>query len=150
MEAILIILLIAMILCDFKYRYVYLWQLILFAIAQLIFCFLNFGQIILFQNLLINGLTILFISLLVKLYIYIRFRDRKYEGIGLGDIIFIFILTPYFSISLFLYFMIISLLFTLGCWLICRLIGNKSKDIPLISTLGICYCLFLIYNSIVA
>lgn len=145
----LIILLLIMIIYDFRYRYVYIWQLILFAVAQITFCLSTMEQIAVYKNLLTNGLTILLISLLVKLYVFLRFRKEGREAIGWGDIIFIFTLTPYFSASTFIYFMIISLLLTLGGWFIYCTMGSKPKNIPLISTLGICYGLFLIYNSMV-
>lgn len=150
MVLILIILLIALIIGDFKYRYVYIWQLLLFAAVQTTFCLITLGGMTVFQNLLVNGGITLFVSLLVRLYLFFRFRGKKIEAIGWGDIIFIFILTPYFPISTFLYFMIISLLLTLGGWGIFYLMGSKSKDVPLVSTLGICYCVFLIYNCVVA
>lgn len=149
MVILLILILVAMITSDFRYRQVYVWQLALFAIVQTAFCFLTIGKAAVIQNTLVNGMALLFISLCVGLYLFIRFRKKAHEAIGWGDILFVFILIPYFPVTTFLYFMIVSLLLTLGSWAIYYFIaGHKSRDIPLISTLGICYCLYLIYNSI--
>lgn len=137
-----------MIISDFKKRYVYIWQLLLFGAVQLIYCFLTFGKEIMTQNALINSIFLLFLSLCVGIYIIFRFR-KKNELIGWGDILFVLCLTPYFDLYRFLLFMIISMVMSLGGWTILYLRGQRSKEIPLVSTLGICYSILLIYDNFI-
>lgn len=149
MAILLIITLALLIVTDFKFRYVYIWQLILFAAVQLIFCLLTLGKQLFVQNVLINGVAFLFLACCVAIYTFFRFRKKR-KVIGWGDILFIFALTPYFSLYSFLIFMTIAMLLTLAGWFIFYLNGHRSKDIPLVSTLGICYCFLLIFQMIVS
>lgn len=148
MVVLLIATLVIMIISDFKNRYVYIWQLSLFCVVQLIYCFITFGKGIMAQNALINSIFLLFLSLCIGIYIILRFRKKK-ELIGWGDILFVMCLTPYFDLYRFLLFMIISMLASLGGWAICYFRGQRSREIPLISTLGICYSILLIYDNVI-
>lgn len=147
MIILLLIILVSLIVSDFKSRSIYIWQLLLFAIAQVIFCLLTFGKAVFIQNILLNGSTLLFLSSCVGVYVMFRFRGKN-KVIGWGDILFAFALTPYFSLSAFLLFIIVSLLLTLGGWALFYMRGYRSKDIPLVSTIGICYSFLLIFNII--
>lgn len=143
----LIISLILLIVSDFRGRQVYVWQLILFAVTQAVFCWWTLGKYAVLQNLLINGVTLGVMALCVGLYLFFRFKTKKREAIGWGDIWFIILLTPYFQASVFLPFMISALSLTLLGWGIFYLVGHRVNNVPLVSGLGICYTLLLIYNS---
>lgn len=149
MVILLIITLVFLIISDFKSHYVYIWQIILFGITQFIYCFLTLEKGVLVQNILLNNMFLLVLFLSVGIYVFFRFREKK-DLIGWGDILFIVCLVPYFSFNRFLYFMIISLVFSLGYWAISYLFGQRSREIPLISTLGICYSILLIYDNVIA
>lgn len=149
MAILLLIILLTLIISDFKSRHVYIWQLALFVVMQVVYCLLTFGKTVFLENILLSGITLLVLSFCVGLYIYLRFR-RMEKVIGWGDIIFIFALTPYFTIPGFLYFMIAALVLTLAGWGIFYFSGHRSKEIPLVSTVGICYGVLLIYNSFIS
>lgn len=144
----LIISLLFLIISDFRSRHIYIWQLILFAVLQAVYCVLMHGRVIAIGNLLINGVTLLLLSFCIGIYLILRFRGKQ-KVIGWGDILFIFALTPYFSVVDFLYFLIIALILTLAGWGIFYLGGFRSRDIPLVSTLGICYGALLTYHTLV-
>lgn len=149
MVILVIVTLVLLIISDFKSRYVYLWQIGLFLITQLIYCFFTLGKEILFLNILVNNIILLIISLSVGIYVILRFHNKK-DLIGWGDIFFIICLTPYFSPNRFLLFMIVSLALSLSYWSISYFFCQQSREIPLISTLGVCYSILLIYDNVVA
>lgn len=147
MIILLIVTLIFLIVSDFRSRSVYIWQIILFFVAQLLYCFLSVDRLTIIHNVVTNTVFLVFLSLCIGIYVFIRFRDKK-RMIGWGDILFVFALTPYFTLHKFLIFMIISLVLSLTGWGVCYLMGRRSKEIPLVSTVGICYCFLLIYDNI--
>lgn len=148
MIILLLVLLAGLVISDLKSRYVYIWQLAVFLVVQLVYCFFTFGKEIMVQNAFVNSIFLLILSLCVSIYILFRFRQKK-GLIGWGDILFILCLTPYFNLYRFLLFMIISMVVSLGGWGIFYLVGQRSKEIPLISTLGICYSILLIYDNVI-
>lgn len=149
MVILLIITLVFLIVSDFRGRFVYMWQIVLFFVAQLIYCFLTLGQKNVTQNILINSIALLFLFLCVGIYVIFRFR-KKEKIIGWGDILFIFCLTPYFELYQFIFFMVISMSLSLAGWTVSYLYGQRNKEIPLVSVLGICYSILLIYDNITA
>lgn len=149
MVILLIATLVLLIVSDYRHRYVYTWQIALFAGTQLLYCFWALGKDILIRNMLINGIALLFLSFCVGIYVIIRFGKRG-RPIGWGDILFVFALSPYFGLSAFLSFMVASMILSLGWWAVGYLKGWRTKEIPLISTLGICYGFLLIYDTVVA
>jgi len=147
MELLLVFPLGLMIISDFQCRRVLLWQLILFGILQIILSFNRLGAVTTLHNILINLFVLLFISL--ALGIYIRFRFKKKNVMGIGDIFFILLLSPNFGYHFFIYFLIISSTITLFVWMAySRISGKKDNEIPLISGIGICYSAVLIYQEI--
>lgn len=147
MVILLVISLLFLIVSDFKSRHIYLWQLAFFAALQVIYCVLTHGKITTLDHLLMNGAMLLILSICIGIYLQLRFGGKR-KAIGWGDILFIFALTPYFSVDGFLLFMIISLLLTLAGWGLFYLNGHRAKDIPLVSTLGICYGVLLTYHTL--
>ncbi len=134
---------------DFRARSVLLWHLLLFGLIQIGICIYKYGATLAGWNALINVCILLFMGVTVAVYFFLRYR-KKQSPIGMGDVIFILLLTPYFTYRPFLYFLIISFTFTLISWVIWNHSRvEKSRNIPLISGVGICYALLLIYNVIV-
>lgn len=146
MVILLIITLCFLIVSDFRSKSVYVWQILLFFVAQLLYCFLSADKLAIIHNMITNSLFLVFLSLCMGIYIFIRFREKS-KLIGWGDILFVFALTPYFTLHRFLVFMIISMILSLSGWAVYYLMGRRSKEIPLVSTIGICYCLLLIYDN---
>lgn len=148
MEWILLFPLAPMIYQDFKYRNVTLWQLLLFGIMQMTVCFYKYGAIQTGLNTLANVAVMGIISATMIVYAYFRFK-RKQRLIGSGDIVFILLLTPYFLCSYFLHFLIVSFLLALVGWCIGNCMRKeKASHIPLVSYLGICYAVVVVYNSL--
>jgi hypothetical protein len=148
MELLILFSLFPMIVWDFRCRRVLLWHLLLFGVLQLVLSTYRLGWAVVSQNLIINVLALSVIG--IALWLYIRIRFGRKTVIGMGDIIFIFLLSPYFSCREFMYFLIISSLLTLIVWMICRYIHieEKNNEIPLISAFGICYFILLIYQRL--
>lgn len=148
MEWILVFPLIPMIYQDFKSRNVALWQLVLFGIMQIIVCFFKYGAVQTGYIALINLIILASISIVMLVYAYFRFK-LKQQLVGSGDIIFILLLTPYFLFPYLLYFLIASFLVSLLSWWFEGYLRKIRKyDIPLVSYLGICYTIVVIYNSL--
>ncbi len=147
MELFVILSLCPMIVWDFRHRRILLWQLLLFGILQFALSLWRLGWEIMIQNLTTNVLILFVIG--TVLWIYIRIRFGRKAVIGMGDIVFVFLLSPCFDSRHFLYFLIISSLLTLGGWLVyCCFSRVESKEIPLVAALGICYFLLLTYQGV--
>lgn len=148
MEWIMLLLLASMVYWDFKDRRVWLWQLSVFGILQFAISFREYGMLQTVCHTLFNIAILLVISIVVFLYAYFRFRLKK-ALIGGGDIIFIVLLAPYFPYPFFVYFMLISFLCALAGWGVRMCLHRDvSATIPLISYLGVCYMVVIIYNSL--
>lgn len=148
MEWILLFLLMPMIYQDFKCRNIALWQLLLFGIMQIAVCIFKYGAVQTGYNTLVNLSIVSVIGIAVAVYAYFRFK-RKQQLIGGGDIIFILLLAPYFGNSYFLYFLIVSFLLALIGWCFeAYLKKEKTHNIPLVSYLGICYAIIVVYKSL--
>lgn len=148
MEWVLLFPLILMIFQDFKCRQVSLLSMLLFGVLQIGFCFWKYGAIQTGYNILANLIVLFVIGAFVTIYAYFCFNQSK-QLIGIGDIIFILLLTPYFLFPYLLHFLIISFIMALLSWGIgVYLQKKKAFTIPLISYLGICYTIVIIYNSL--
>ncbi|ULB34286.1 hypothetical protein [Proteiniphilum propionicum] len=147
MQLLILVPLALMILSDYRSRTVVLWQLLLF------------GAIVLITSLMEKGLhatsmdiaTNIFLSMLIGscVYIYFLLKYRSGQSImGKGDILFILFLTPLFTPRLFLVFMLVSFAATLSMWGIHTLVRKRNTNIPLISGVGVCLCVLLIYQQL--
>ncbi len=148
MQLLLLLPLLLMIISDFRYRYVFFWHLLLFGLVQVGVCIYSFGLLFTGWNLLINTIILLFMGLFLKMYLF--FFKKKEKGVGWGDVVFVFLLTPYFTCFFFLYFLIVSFSLTLLFWLIynySRYRKIENDKIPLISGVGICYLIVLVSSK---
>lgn len=147
MKWILLPLLLWMIYMDFRYRRVWLWQLIVFGIIQFAISLTGNGLIHTSYYTLMNSAVLIVIGTAAALYATVRFRLKK-PMIGSGDIIFIWLLTPSFTYPTFVYFILISFVCALAGWAVTRIIRkDASATIPLISYMGICYMIVLMMNN---
>jgi len=149
MELLILLPLGLMIISDFRCRRVLLWHLLLFGALQIMLSLYRLGVVVACQYILTNILVLFVIGCVLGLYV--RFRFGKKKVMGPGDVLFIFLLSPHFGYRHFLYFLIISSGLTLITWLIYRYAScRESNEIPLISGLGICYFIVLIYQGAAA
>lgn len=147
MQLAILIPLALMILSDYKSRTVLLWQLLLFGVMVLTISLVKNGVVPTLTNTAINVAVSLMIGLCVYLYFWLRCKSVR-SVIGKGDILFILFLTPFFTPRLYLIFMVVSFVATLLMWGIYLLAGKRSANIPLISGVGMCLCVLLIYLQI--
>jgi len=148
MQMLILIPLVLMIVTDYKSRTVILWQLLLFGIITLIISLVKIGVQSTTMNIAINIFLSVLIGLCVYLYFLLRYKSLP-SIIGKGDILFILFLTPLFSPRVFLIFMLISFVATLLMWVIYTLVPKNDTSIPLISGVGVCLCVLLIYQQLI-
>lgn len=147
MQLVILIPLVMMILSDYRSRTVVLWQLLLFGIIVLIISLAENGLRATGMNTAINIFLSLLIGLSVYLYFLLKYKSVQ-SVIGKGDILFLLFLTPFFTPLLFLIFMLVSFVATLLMWGIYTLIRKRNSNIPLISGVGVCLCILLIYQQL--
>lgn len=126
--------LVPMIVSDIRAREINVLWLILFCAIQLHL----YGV----GNLVINIFLILLMLSAVYIYLLIRhgLKSKITNYLGMGDIIFLLTLTPSFEIREFTYFLIIGFVFSIICWLFMKC----KKSIPLVSTLGFVYLVWVL------
>lgn len=137
-NALSIAVLIPMIVSDARHRTVSVWWLIAFGVIQILL-----GD---FNDLAINSLAL--IVMFCGNWLWLRFRHGNHvkfdQFIGLGDIVFLFCLAPSFEVAEFVVFLVISMVLSLLWWIL----WGRGKTIPLVTTLGLCYILYLFYEKI--
>ncbi|MDR0939415.1 MAG: hypothetical protein LBN29_08705 [Mediterranea sp.] len=132
---------------DWRHRRVYLWQLGLFAVAQVVFCLLTLGGAETLGNAAGSLAVLAVLALCVGLYVRFRFKGKR-QAIGWGDLLFVVALTPYFEARVFVGFLVVSLSLTLAGWAFLRWRRKAAGDIPLVSAVGLCYIALLCYHLI--
>lgn len=147
MQLIILIPLLLMILSDYKNRTVVLWQLLLFGLIVLVTSAVENGMRLTCIYLSMNIFISLLIGLSVCTYFLIRYKSVQ-SIIGKGDILFILFLTPLFQPRVYLVFMLVSFVFTLLTWCIYTLVRKRTANIPLVSGVGTCLCILLIYQQL--
>lgn len=147
MQLVILIPLTLMIFSDYKSRTVVLWQLLLFGLIVLVTSTVENGIRLACTYLTINIFTSLLVGLSVCTYFWIRYRSVQ-SIIGKGDILFILFLTPLFPPRVFLVFMLVSFTVTLLTWCIYTLFRGQTANIPLISGVGTCLCISLVYQQL--
>ncbi len=122
-----------MIVSDIRTREVNLLWLLLFGSIQIFFN----GT----SNVPINACVVLFMLSGMYLYLIAKYgcKSRITDYFGIGDILFLLSLTAAFPLREFTYFLITGLIFSIVCWIIMP----EKKTIPLVSTLGITYIIWL-------
>lgn len=147
-----ILVIMPMIVSDFRYRYISLHWLIAFTLTALYLrcCACELYPALL--NIGVNVLITLFMLLGTGLYFRIRYGGwgiRFRDCIGTGDLLFLFSITLLFEPETFLSFLVISLLFSLAWHYISVRISGRDKTIPLVATIGVCYLVYsLIENTL--
>lgn len=149
MQLMILIPVVLMILSDYKSRTVILWQLLLFGVIVLLVSLAKNGLQLTSMNIAINMILSILAGLGVYLYFLVKYKSAQ-SIIGKGDILFILFLTPFFTPRLFLLFMLVSFVATLTMWGIHALVRkHNANDIPLITGLGLCLSILLIYQQFI-
>lgn len=128
---------------DFKERKVSLIALLLLLTANVFFV-IYYGNL---SDSLMNFVFISLILLFLFLYVKIRFKNnlKLLHALGLGDIIFMLIMTLNFDLKHYLVFFNSSILFALIISLVLS-DRKKNKKIPLISFFGAVNVLFAVLS----
>lgn len=137
---------------DFKERLVSLWVLLLFGLTCMSSVLLNRGIEILLYNILFTIIYIGLIWLVLKLYLYLKFRKNKRilnEQLGLADVLTILFIGLTFNAVGIVFFFCFGFIFSLLSFMIYILIfkHNKNEHIPLAGLLVVFYVLtiFILY-----
>lgn len=145
MKLVLLIPLSLLVISDFRSREVCLWHLLLFGSMQIAFAVAGYGMAEAGKNILCN--TLLCLAVCLFCIAWFMFRGKRVKKMtGLGDLIFIWFLTPVFTYCEFPVFITVSFTVTLTAWVMVYFAGKATRDIPLISGMGVCYAFFLTYS----
>lgn len=137
----------AMVITDLRSRRVGILHLIIFGITLLVASILEIGWLQVLVNLSCNWLTIFILWL--SLYGYSRLRNMTLsEMIGSGDLWFALAVTPYWKIREYVIFLMISCSMTLVAWWLSGLWGRRERDIPLVTGMGACLGVLILYRTI--
>lgn len=151
-DLIVLMCLVALFIQDFKERSVSVWLLVLFGFITFIRAYLlneEFGLLV--KWVAINSLILLIEMLLLKAYF--SFRQQQFVNvvdryIGLGDIVFMFIVTVSFSTYNFVAFMLLSLMASVLISLILLSRSSlKAHNIPLVSFLSFFYAVQVVITD---
>lgn len=138
----------AMIITDLRSRRIGTLHLIIFGITLLVASILEIGWLQVLVNLSCNWLTIFILWL--SLYGYSRLRNMTLsEMIGSGDLWFALAVTPYWEVREYVIFLMISCSMTLVAWWLSGLWGRRERDIPLVTGMGACFGVMILYRTLI-
>lgn len=132
----------AMIRSDFRRRRIGVVPLSLFGAAALVSAWICFGGTAVVRRLAEGGIFLGLLYAFLWLYCVVRRRRR---AIGTGDLLFFPLLAPFFELYDFVFFLTgsfaVSLLFH---WIASRLEKQKTRSVPLVGTVGVCFGVYLL------
>lgn len=134
---------------DFRHRTISVLWLAVWGMATIGVSLITQGAESFKTNSIGNVLVLALMAAAVYLYLIIKNGkgiNPLREHIGLGDILFILLITPMFGVREFLVFLISSFCVALLWALAVKLIAKREFTIPLVGVLGIT---FLVYQLIV-
>lgn len=137
----------AMVISDLRSRRIGIVYLIIFGITLLTASFLELGWRQTLVNALFNLLTVLLLWLF--LYGYSRMRKmRLADMIGVGDLAFALAAMPYLELREYVLFLISACVLPLAVWWMSGIKGERSRDIPLVTGMGVCLGAVILYRTI--
>lgn len=137
----------AMVISDCRSRTVGIFPLMAFCITMAIASVMDIGLRPGISNLVSN--LVVCLMLWSSLHLYFRLTGRQLgDAIGAGDMVFIAAMTPYFTMQDFLVFLVTAAILSLAVWGIPYMIKRGQDSIPLVSGLGICLSVIILYRSI--
>ncbi len=137
----------AMAISDLRSRRIGTVHLTIFGITLLTASLMEFGWRQVLLNVVCNLLTVG--VLWFSLYVYSRLRKLTLvEMMGGGDLAFALAVMPYFDLSGYVLYLVVSSVLTLTVWIVSRLGGKQCRDIPLVTGLGACLGAVILYRTI--
>lgn len=137
----------AMVISDCRSRTVGIFPLMAFCITMAIASVMDIGLRPGISNLVSN--LVVCLMLWSSLHLYFKLTGRHLsDAIGAGDMVFIAAMTPYFTMQDFLVFLVAAAILSLAVWGIPCTTKQGQDSIPLVSGLGICLSVIILYRSI--
>lgn len=129
---------------DFSKRLVSLWVIVLFAITTIASVLYNRDLMTLLYNTLATCLYLGFIWLMLKLYLYLKFKKNKpllNEQLGLADVLVILCIGLTFNVIGLIFFFCLAFIGSLLCFFVYTLLkkNDKEETIPLAGLLVFFY-----------
>lgn len=131
-----------MILSDYKRRTINIVWLMVFGILQIAGAWMMIGESQTLINIITNTAILLFLYTCIGIYVTLnRKRIGSFSNtIGVGDLLFLPLITGLFEVREFLIFLIIS--FLIG--LLYGLTPNCRNGVPLVSVVGGCLIVYML------
>lgn len=150
MELLALVPLAWMIRSDYRERVVRLYPLLFFGILTVAGCCWMYGGWECLVRVASGVCLLLFLMVGVGLYLSVRYGKKTNfkEYLGVGDVLFLFCLTPAFEMREFTLFLIVAFVLTLLWWGFRSFGKEMIRGIPLVSTVGVCYVCYVLYRLI--
>lgn len=132
---------------DIRSRTVSSWWLLTFGILNLIFMGITEGWKCVAIRTFGNLLLILIVGLTLLAYAKVRHK-RLLEMLGLGDVLFLVVVSPAFGWAEYLKYIVASSLVGILLWPLFRLVQPLKTGVPLVSVLALGYIVALGYKLI--
>lgn len=145
LTSVLYINLAAMVISDFRRRVINTYLLAIFALLVIYSVYINEGVYLLKTRILWNGTFLLYMFSVMSVYLWLTKRPIS-KSIGIGDIMFIFTITPLFEFREFIIFLVLAFAATLIFHALFSMY-NPTRTIPLVSGVGISFIVYDIIGS---
>ena len=147
LSLLLLIPLVILTISDIRSRTVSSWWLLTFGILNLIFMGITEGWKCVAIRTFGNLLLLLIVGLTLLAYAKVRHK-RLPEMLGLGDVLFLVVVSPAFGWAEYLKYIVASSLVGILLWPLFRLVQPLKTGVPLVSVLALGYIVALGYKLI--
>lgn len=147
LSLLLLIPLVILMISDVRSRSVSSWWLLTFGILNLIFMGITDGWKCVAIRTFGNLLLLLIVELTLLAYAKVRHK-RLPEMLGLGDVLFLVVVSPAFGEAEYLKYIVASSLVGILLWPLFRLVQPLKIGVPMVSVLALGYIVALGYKLI--
>jgi Flp pilus assembly protein protease CpaA len=134
-----------MMVSDARSRTVSSWWLSAFGLVLVVAGVVEEGWRVTLINIVCNLFVLLVIG--VSLLAYSKMRKRPLmEMLGIGDVIFLAVLTSAFGVEVYLRFLIVSAILALLSCPLFRRMQPVLTGIPLVTVFGVCFIIFILFR----
>ena len=147
LSLLLLIPLVILMISDVRSRSVSSWWLLTFGILNLIFMGITDGWKCVAIRTFGNLLLLLIVGLTLLAYAKVRHK-RLPEMLGLGDVLFLVVVSPAFGEAEYLKYIVASSLVGILLWPLFRLVQPLKIGVPMVSVLALGYIVALGYKLI--